>query len=93
MTEKFDEFYFLYQKNGKEHLGEFLYENLEKVIQDCIESIYKTTNAKFEIIIIDNGSVDNSHKKCKEKFKGRDPFIAVFNIMVQYKEYYLWILN
>ena len=42
--------------------------NGEKVIQDCIESIYKTTNTKFEIIIIDNGSVDNSHKKCKEKF-------------------------
>lgn len=42
--------------------------NGEKVIHDCIESIYKTTNAKFEIIIIDNGSVDNSHKECKKKF-------------------------
>jgi len=42
--------------------------NGAKVIQDCIESIYKTTKAKFEIIMIDNGSIDNSHKECKKKF-------------------------
>lgn len=39
-----------------------------QIIQDCIESIYKTTKAEFEIILIDNNSIDSSDKKCKEKF-------------------------
>jgi len=42
--------------------------NGAQIILDCIESIYKTTKIKFEIIVIDNGSVDDSHKKCKDKF-------------------------
>ena len=39
-----------------------------QIIQDCIESIYKTTKAEFEIILIDNNSIDSSDKECKEKF-------------------------
>ncbi len=42
--------------------------NGSKVLQNCIESIYKSTKEKFEIIVIDNGSIDNSHKECKKQF-------------------------
>ena len=35
--------------------------NGAKVLDNCIESIYKTTKEKFEIIVIDNNSIDNSH--------------------------------
>lgn len=42
--------------------------NGAKVMHDCIDSIYKTTKEKFEIIVIDNGSTDNSHIECKKKF-------------------------
>lgn len=39
-----------------------------KLITECLESIYKTKDCKYEIILIDNGSSDNSHNICKEKF-------------------------
>jgi GT2 family glycosyltransferase len=42
--------------------------NAGELLLDCIESIFKTKNKKFEVIVVDNISTDNSHKKCKEKF-------------------------
>ena len=39
-----------------------------QLVLDCIASIYKTKGCKFEIILIDNYSSDNSHIICKEKF-------------------------
>ena len=42
--------------------------NAGNLLLDCIKSIYKTEIHKFEVIIVDNVSTDNSHKKCKEKF-------------------------
>lgn len=42
--------------------------NAGKLLLDCIESIFKTKNEEFEIIVVDNVSTDNSHKKCKEEF-------------------------
>ena len=42
--------------------------NGAKVLDNCIESIYKTTKEKFEIIIIDNNSIDNSHNESKKQF-------------------------
>ena len=42
--------------------------NAGNLLLDCIESIYKTLIHKFEVIVVDNISTDNSHKKCKEKF-------------------------
>lgn len=39
-----------------------------KDIIDCIESINKTVNNRYEIILIDNNSTDNSQKICKQKF-------------------------
>ncbi len=37
---------------------------------ECIESIYQTIDCKYEVILIDNNSTDNSHIKCKNKFPG-----------------------
>lgn len=37
------------------------------VILNCIESVLKTTDISFEIILIDNNSSDNSHNICKER--------------------------
>jgi len=42
--------------------------NAGNLLLNCIESIYKTQTHKFEVIVVDNISTDNSHKKCKEKF-------------------------
>jgi len=39
-----------------------------KIIIDCLESLFKTIDCDFEVILIDNGSSDNSHHKCKELF-------------------------
>jgi GT2 family glycosyltransferase len=35
---------------------------------ECVDSIFKTVYCKKEIFLIDNGSSDNSHILCKEKF-------------------------
>ena len=37
-------------------------------IQNCITSVFKTIGCKFEIILIDNGSSDESSNICKEKY-------------------------
>ena len=42
--------------------------NAGDLLLNCINSIYTTQNQKFEVIVVDNTSTDNSHKKCKEKF-------------------------
>ncbi len=42
--------------------------NAGNLLLDCIESIYKTLTHKFEVIVVDNVSTDNSHIKCKERF-------------------------
>ena len=42
--------------------------NAGNLLLDCIESIFKTRYDNFEVIVVDNASKDNSHKKCKEKF-------------------------
>ena len=43
--------------------------NAGKLLHDCIESIYKSYNKNFEIILVDNASSDKTYKQCKEKFK------------------------
>ena len=37
-------------------------------ILDCVDSVFKTCNCDFEVILIDNNSTDNSSNLCKEKF-------------------------
>ena len=36
-------------------------------LENCLESVYKTTDCTFEVLLIDNNSSDNSHIICKEK--------------------------
>ena len=42
--------------------------NAGNLLIDCVSSIEKSVYTNFEIILVDNVSKDNSHKKCKEKF-------------------------
>ena len=43
--------------------------NAGKLLENCIESLYKTEYNNFEIIVVDNKSSDNSHITCKKKFR------------------------
>ena len=38
------------------------------IVHECIRSIYETVMNRFEIILIDNKSSDNSSEKCKKKW-------------------------
>ena len=42
--------------------------NAGDLLIDCVDSIKKSNYKNLEIIIVDNISKDDSHKKCKEKF-------------------------
>jgi len=42
--------------------------NGDKILEECINSIFETVKDDFEIILIDNNSSDSSQLKCKEKF-------------------------
>ena len=42
--------------------------NAGDLLLDCVSSIFKSNYKNFEIILVDNISKDQSHKKCKEKF-------------------------
>ncbi len=42
--------------------------NAGDLLLNCINSVFKTKYEKYEVILVDNISTDNSHKKCKEKF-------------------------
>jgi len=53
--------------------------NTEKYVGRCIESILKQTYSDFELIIINDGSTDNSMEVCEEYAK-KDERIIVKNI-------------
>ena len=40
--------------------------NLEKYVGECIESIINQTYKNIEVILVDDGSLDNSFKVCKK---------------------------
>ncbi|MEM3062872.1 MAG: glycosyltransferase family 2 protein, partial [Nitrososphaerota archaeon] len=42
--------------------------NAGQLLFNCIESLLKTNYPNYEIIVVDNASHDQSHKKCKEMF-------------------------
>ena len=42
--------------------------NAGQLLIDCVDSIINSNLKEFEIILVDNASVDSSHLKCKEKF-------------------------
>lgn len=37
-------------------------------VHECIQSIFKSENCNFEVLLIDNNSTDNSSKICKQNF-------------------------
>ena len=41
--------------------------NAGELLINCVESVFQTKYSNFEVIVVDNISSDNSHKKCKEK--------------------------
>ena len=43
--------------------------NAGDLLLNCVDSVFKSTYPNFEVIIVDNLSTDNSHVRCKEKFK------------------------
>ena len=43
--------------------------NAGNLLLDCVESVLQTNYENYEIIVVDNASVDNSQNECKEKFK------------------------
>lgn len=43
--------------------------NAGELLLNCVESVLKTRYNNFEVILVDNDSKDNSHRKCKEKFE------------------------
>ena len=53
--------------------------NSESFIEQCIESILNQTYSNLEIILVDNGSSDNSFKLCK-KWENE-------NVGIEYLEY------
>ncbi len=52
--------------------------NIEDYIETCINSILNQTYKNFELIIVDDGSNDNSGNICDE-FKKKDPRIFVYH--------------
>ena len=50
--------------------------NVEKYIEKCLYSIKRQTYSNYEIIIVDDGSKDNSLKIC-EKFKNENKSIIL----------------
>ena len=43
--------------------------NAEKYLEGCIQSVLNQTYRNFELILIDDGSQDNSYKICKNYVK------------------------
>ena len=52
--------------------------NVEEYLPKCIESIVGQTYSELEIILVDDGSSDNSYQICKE-YAGRDGRIKVIH--------------
>lgn len=51
--------------------------NREKYIEECLQSVFNQTYGNFEIIIVDDGSLDNSYKICQE-IAEKDGRVKVF---------------
>lgn len=52
--------------------------NSEKVINRCVDSILKQTYKNLEIILVDDGSTDNSPKIC-DQYKKKDKRVKVYH--------------
>lgn len=52
--------------------------NIEQYLKNCVDSIIKQTYKNLEIILVDDGSTDNSGKICDE-YKESDHRIKVIH--------------
>ncbi len=52
--------------------------NVEKYLENCVDSLLNQTYANLEIVLVDDGSTDGSGSLC-DKCVERDPRIAVFH--------------
>ncbi len=52
--------------------------NVENYIRECLDSILSQTISNFELILVDDGSTDNSGKICEE-YQEKDARIKVFH--------------
>lgn len=43
--------------------------NVEKYLEDCVESLLNQTYQNYEIILVDDGSTDSSGKICDAVFQ------------------------
>ena len=53
--------------------------NAEKTMQDSIDSILQQTYTKWEFIICDDGSTDNTYSELQKKYEGDDRFVIIKN--------------
>ena len=51
--------------------------NVEKYLKECLDSVINQTHKNIEIILIDDGSTDNSGKICDEYRKKDDRIIVI----------------
>ncbi len=56
----------------------FQYYNVEQYLLKCIDRILAQTYTDFELLQIDDGSIDHSGTICDE-YTARDPHIRVFH--------------
>lgn len=54
--------------------------NGKKFILDCLKSIFDSRNSSFEIIIVDNGSTDDSIYQIKKQFKNQIKKIKIISL-------------
>ena len=51
--------------------------NVEKYLIECIDSVLKQSYGMFELILVDDGSTDNSYQICKD-YQSKDNRVKVF---------------
>lgn len=52
--------------------------NSQKYLEKCIESVLNQTYKNIELLLINDGSTDNSKTIC-EKYKNKDERVKLFN--------------
>ena len=56
--------------------------NAGKLLLDCVASVFSSNYKNFEVIVVDNVSTDNSHKKCKETFRKINGICTKFDFKI-----------
>ena len=59
--------------------------NREKTVANAIESVLNQTHKNFQLIIVDDGSLDGTEEVCRKYLMMREWFITKF-FMVVYRE-------